>query len=97
MFARVMSTSIKKEVMDEAIAEWRTHIEPFKATGLQKGYMLVDRSTGKYLSITIWDSEEAQRRNSTSAGQVKGRQAMTDKYFTAAPTPSTFEVVSVVE
>jgi hypothetical protein len=80
MFARVMSTNLKKETIDEAIGEWRTHIEPFKATGLEKAYMFVDRATGKYLSITIWESE-----------------AMTVKYFESPPTPSTYEVVSIIE
>jgi heme-degrading monooxygenase HmoA len=97
MFARVMSTTLKKATIDEAAAEWRTHIAPFKATGLDKAYMLVDRATGKYLSITIWESEAAQKSNAVSSGQTAGRQAMTEKYFEAPPTPSTFEVVSVVE
>ncbi len=97
MFARVMSTDLKKETIDEAAREWFTHIEPFKKTGLKQAFMLADRATGKYLSITIWASEEEQKRNATSAGQTTGRQAMTDKYFERPPTPSTFEVVAVVE
>ncbi|MFO0997850.1 MAG: hypothetical protein U1F33_14315 [Alphaproteobacteria bacterium] len=97
MFARVMSTDVKKETIDEAAAEWHTHIAPFKKTGLKKAYMLVDRATGRYLSITLWESEEAQKKNVSSAGQTQGREAMTKKYFTAPPTPSTFEVVSIVE
>jgi heme-degrading monooxygenase HmoA len=59
--------------------------------------MLVDRATGKYLSITLWESEAAQQQNAGSAGQSSGRQAMTVKYFEAPPTPSTFEVVGVIE
>jgi heme-degrading monooxygenase HmoA len=97
MHARVMSTDLHKATIEEAIAEWRTHIEPFKASGLAKAFMLVDRATGKYLSITMWESAEAQAKNSTSAGQTTGRQAMTDKYFVSPPTPSTFEVVQVIE
>lgn len=97
MYARVMSTDLKKDSMDEAITEWTQHIRPFKDTGLQRAYMLVDRETGRYLSITLWESEEAQRRNVASAGQAQGREAMTRKYFTHPPTPSTFEVVSIVE
>jgi heme-degrading monooxygenase HmoA len=97
MFARVMSTNLKKEMIDEAASEWRTHIKPFKATGLEKAYMFVDRATGKYLSITIWESEAAQKRNAVSAGQTTGREAMTVKYFESPPTPSTFEVVSIIE
>lgn len=97
MFARVMSTDLKKATIDEAAAEWRTHIEPFKKTGLKQAFMLVDRATGRYLSITLWESEAVQKANATSAGQTAGRQAMTDKYFEAPPTPSTFEVLAVVE
>jgi hypothetical protein len=97
MFARVMSTTLKKGLIDEAAAEWRTHIEPFKTGGMERAYMLIDRATGKYMSITIWESEVAQRTNAISAGQVAGRSAMTEKYFEAPPTPSGYEIVAVVE
>lgn len=97
MFARVMSTDLKKETMEEAIVEWAEHIRPYKDTGLERAYMLVDRATGRYLSITLWESEEAQRRNASSAKQASGRDTMTRKYFTEPPEPSTFEVVSVIE
>ena len=97
MYARVMSTTLKKATIDEAAAEWRTHIEPFKKTGLEKAYMLVDRATGKYLSITIWESEAAQKKNAGSPEQAAGRQAMTAKYFESPPTPSGFEVLEIVE
>lgn len=97
MFARVMSTDLKKETIDEAAVEWRKHIAPFRQSGMRQALMLVDRSTGKYLSITIWESEEVQQRNASSPGQTAGRNAMTEKYFVAAPTPSTYEVVATVE
>ena len=97
MYARVMSTNLKKDLIDEAAAEWKTHIEPFKGSGMERAYMLVDRATGKYLSITIWESEAKQKANATSPGQVAGRSVMTDKYFEAAPTPGGYEIVAVVE
>jgi heme-degrading monooxygenase HmoA len=97
MFARVMKTDLIKATIDEAAAEWKRHIEPFKGSGMHKAYMLVDRATGRYLSITIWESEAAQRKNAASPGQTAGRNAMTEKYFTAPPEPATFEVVAAVE
>ena len=97
MFARVMSTNLKKETIDEAAAEWITHIAPFKKIGMKQAFMFADRKTGQYLSITIWESEEAQKRNATSSGQIAGRQTMTEKYFEAPPTPSTYEIVAVVK
>jgi hypothetical protein len=97
MFARVMSTNLKKDLINEAAAEWRTHIEPFKGSGMERAYMLVDRATGKYLSITIWESEALQQANAISPGQVAGRSAMTEKYFEAAPTPGGYDIVAVIE
>jgi len=97
MYARVMSTDLKKELIDEAAAEWKTHIAPFKDTGLERAYMLVDRATGKYLSITIWESEEKQKANAASPGQTAGRNAMTEKYFEQPPTPGGYEIVAVIE
>ncbi len=97
MYARVMSTDLKKATIDEAGKEWRRHIEPYKKTGMKKAYMLVDRETGKYLSITIWESEAAQKKNAVSPEQTAGRQAMTAKYFEAPPTPAGYEVLEVIE
>lgn len=97
MFARVMSTDLEMETMEEAIAEWAQHIRPYKQTGLERAYMLVDRATGRYLSITLWESEDAQKQNASSPKQASGRDTMTAKYFTEPPRASTFEVVSIVD
>jgi heme-degrading monooxygenase HmoA len=97
MYARVMSTNLKKATIDEAGREWRSHIEPYKKSGMKKAYMLVDRATGKYLSITIWESEDAQKKNAGSPEQKAGREAMTAKYFEGPPQPSAYEVLEVIE
>jgi heme-degrading monooxygenase HmoA len=97
MFARVMSAELARGLIDEAAAEWQLHIAPFKQSGLERAYMLVDRATGKYLSITIWESEAAQRVNATSPGQIAGRKAMTEKYFKASPEAAGYEIVAAVE
>jgi hypothetical protein len=92
-----MQTKIKSGLVDAAAAEWRTHIEPFKKTGLEKAFMVVNRETGEYLSITIWESRQAQEDNAVSNEQVSSRDAMTKKYFVSPPTPATYELVSMVE
>ena len=96
-FVRVMSTRMKRATIDAAAAEWHTHIAPFKKIGLEKAYMLVNRETGDYLSVTIWETKEAQARNAVSPGQVSSRDTMTKKYFEATPTPATYEIVGIVE
>jgi heme-degrading monooxygenase HmoA len=92
-----MSAELTKNLVDEAAAEWRMHIAPFKQSGLERAYMLVDRATGKYLSVTIWENEATQRANATSPGQIAGRKAMTEKYFKAPPEAAGYEIVAVVD
>jgi hypothetical protein len=96
MYARVMTSSAKPGSAAAAIAEWPQHISAFKGKGLVAGYLFFDRSLNQFLSITIWESEEAQRRNATSPEQVHGR-AQFMQHLTGAPVPSTYEVAAVVE
>ena len=95
MFARVMTSTVKPEAIDAAVAEWPGHIQAFKGNGLIAGYLFLDRDARRFLSITVWESEEAQRLNSTSTEQVHGR-AEFSKHLTGPPVPSTYEVVATV-
>ena len=96
MYARVMTSSPKPGSVETAIAEWPQHISAFKGKGLVAVYLFFDRSANQFLSITIWESEEAQKRNATSPEQIRGRAEFM-KHLTAAPFPSTYEVAAVVE
>ena len=73
MYARVMTSSPKPGAAETAIAEWPQHIGAFKGKGLVAGYLFFDRTANQFLSITIWESEEAQKRNATSPEQIHGR------------------------
>jgi len=95
MHARVMTSSPKSGSADAAIAEWPQHISAFKGKGFVAGYLFFDRNDNQFLSITIWESEAAQKRNATSPEQIHGR-AQFMKHLTGAPTPSTYEVAAVV-
>jgi heme-degrading monooxygenase HmoA len=96
MYARVMTSSPKPGTAETAIAEWPQHIGAFKGKGLVAGYLFFDRTANQFLSITIWESEEAQKRNATSAEQIHGRAEFM-KHLTGAPVPSTYEVAAVVK
>ena len=95
MFARVMTSTVKPEAVEAAVAEWPSHIQLFKGKGLIAGYLFLDREALRFLSITVWESEEAQRRNSISPEQVHGR-AKFSKHLTGSPVPSTYDVVATV-
>ncbi len=96
MYARIMTATTKPGSMDAAIKEWPHHIRAFKGKGLIVGYLLVNRAQNQVRAITIWESEEAQKRNSTSPEQVSGR-AQFAKHMLAPPEPGVFEVAGVVD
>jgi heme-degrading monooxygenase HmoA len=95
MFARVMTSTVKPEAIEAAVAEWPHHIGAFKGKGLIAGYLFLDREARQFLSITVWESEEAQRRNASSPEQAHGR-AEFSKHLTSPPVPSTYAVVATV-
>lgn len=95
MYARMMTSTAKPESMDAAIAEWPHHIGVFKGKGLIAGYLFADRANHKFLSITIWESEEAQKRSANSPEQIKGRTEFS-KHLTGVPVPSVYDVVATV-
>jgi heme-degrading monooxygenase HmoA len=41
--------------------------------GFSHGYFLVDTATGKAVSITIWESEDALKASSQAADQLRAR------------------------
>ena len=95
MYARVMTSEPKPGAAEAAIAEWPQHIGAFKGKGLVAGYLFFDRAANRFLSITIWETEEAQQRNATSPEQIHGR-AQFMKHLTAPPIPSEYAVAAVV-
>jgi heme-degrading monooxygenase HmoA len=96
MYARVMTSSPKPGAAETAIADWPRHIGVFREQGLVAGYLFFDRAANQFLSITIWESEEAQIRNASSPEQIYGRAEFM-KHLTTAPVASTYSVVAVVE
>jgi heme-degrading monooxygenase HmoA len=95
MFARVMTSTVKPGATDAAVAEWPGHIQAFKGKGLIAGYLFLDREAGRFLSITVWENEEAQRLNASSPEQIHGRDEFS-RHLTGPPEPRTYEVVATV-
>ena len=60
MFARLVSCQGRKDKINEAMRIWKNMDTPELKSekSYRGGYLLVDRSTGKAISMTLWDSEE---------------------------------------
>jgi heme-degrading monooxygenase HmoA len=80
MHARVSSyQSPPEQLTDAAVDNMKASILPrvFEMDGNRGAIFLVDRETGKSMSITLWESAEAMRASEEKANQVRGDAAQT--------------------
>lgn len=93
MHARVTTTTIQRDKIDECIRIFRDSITP--DVQRQKGFrdllMLVDRSTGKCAVYALWESEADLRANETS-GFYQMQVAKLLPLFIGQPTRELCEV-----
>jgi len=92
-YARLTTIQAKIESFDEMVKLFSESIVP--AAKSQKGYLgillLTDRTTGKAISISIWESEEDVIANEKS-GYYQEQVAKFIGYFTAPPVREGYEV-----
>ena len=77
MFARVSNYQGSPNQVDEALSTVREQILPRAAEldGYKGAYFLVDRHSGRSISITLWESEEAMRASEEAANQLRSESA----------------------
>ncbi|MCA1687435.1 MAG: antibiotic biosynthesis monooxygenase [Actinobacteria bacterium] len=77
MFARVSSYRGDPGQIDQGLDHARENILPRvqQVDGCEGVYYLVDRESGKALSITLWESEEAMRASEDEADRLRGETA----------------------
>ena len=94
MYARVSSYEIPTEGIGAAI-------QGFEETGLEswdgfhRAYLLVDRGSGKALTITMWESEEAVRASAERANQARAQ--VMEGASGATVDVKEYEIASVTE
>jgi len=69
MHARVILGKVKFDKQDEAIKIYKENVEPAakEQKGFKRGHLLTDPDTNKFISITIWETE-----NDMIAGESSG-------------------------
>ncbi len=94
MFARVSKYEIPVEGIDSAVQGFeQVALEDWD--GFHRAYLLVDRASGKALSITMWESEEALHSSAERANQA--REQVMDAASGSIVTVKEYEVASVTE
>jgi heme-degrading monooxygenase HmoA len=76
MFARVSSYQFPADQAEQAVQAFATAMNPLRQLdGATGAYLLLDRGSGKALTITLWQSEEALRASEEAANQLRSDAA----------------------
>jgi heme-degrading monooxygenase HmoA len=73
MHARVSTYEFTSDKIDEAVSRFRDAMGELDA--MQEGVVLVDRSTGRAMTITYWESEQAAVESREAANRVRSDAA----------------------
>jgi hypothetical protein len=92
MYARVTSLAGSPGDVDAGIDNFRTNVVPFTQDQGGKGAMLlIDRTSGKALAITLWEDEQALRASEERANALRA-QAAEEMGASQQPGVERFEV-----
>jgi quinol monooxygenase YgiN len=92
MKARVVTVQIQSSKLDEAIRIYRDSVVPTAAEykGCHAAFLVTDRSSGKGVSITLWDEQELQA--SEASGHLQEVFARFADVFAAPPVREVYDV-----
>ena len=95
MFARIVSFQFKGDRLDEAARFYKENIIPAAKSqkGFNSSYLLIDRKTGKGVSVAFWGSEE-DIGASEESGWAKEQIEKFKDYFTSTPVIEIYEVAA---
>lgn len=94
MYARVGTVQYQPGKQDEGIQLYRESILPEarQQRGFKGAMGLVDRSTGKAISITLWETEADAQVSGTGSAYLQAQLAKFASLLAAAPVVETYEV-----
>jgi heme-degrading monooxygenase HmoA len=93
MFARVSTyegATGQAEAVRQAVQGMAEQVRAL--AGFQKAYFLLDRASGRGLSITLWESEQAVQASAAAVGPLRSQLAQA-LGASGQPGVSTYEVV----
>lgn len=93
MYARLTTVMLRGDKLDEGIALYADSVVPAARAqaGNQGAWLLVDRSTGKGIALTVWDSE-ADMLAGESSGYYQEQVGKFAPLMVAPPVRDAYEV-----
>jgi heme-degrading monooxygenase HmoA len=97
MIARVATVQVRPERIEDAIHVYREGVVPalMQQTGFAGAELLVNRETGHGISITRWETPEAELATETS-GFYREQFARFRGLFEVMPVRETYEVAFLI-
>ena len=93
MYARVITIQYQPDKMEEGLQMYREVLAAARQQPGFKGVMgLVDRSKGKAISLTLWESEADALASGAGSAYMQAALAKFGSLFVAAPVIETYEV-----
>ncbi len=95
MHARVVTIQYQPGKLDEGTQIYRESVLPEgrQQSGFKGVMALVDRSTDKFISISLWQTEADAQATGASSSYLQAQLAKAASLFAAAPVIETYEVV----
>ncbi len=75
MWARVSTYKLPADDVEGAIERFSKALGDVREPGLERAELLVDRSSGKALTVTVWDSEEMLLSSVEAANRIRSGAA----------------------
>jgi heme-degrading monooxygenase HmoA len=93
MIARITRYQVASDKLDEDIKAFKESVIPAAKLqkGFRSGYLLVDRKTGKCISLAFWDSE-GDAISDEKSGKYQRRVDIGKSHFIAPPVRELYEV-----
>jgi heme-degrading monooxygenase HmoA len=91
MHARVTTLDATPGDIDSGIANFETNVLPFAQEQGEGAILLVDRESGKAISITLWEDEAALRASEQAADTLRA-EAASRMGASGTPTVEAYEV-----
>ena len=94
MHARVATVQVQPGKTQEAIDIYKNSVVPAakEQKGFQGAYLMTDASSGKALSITVWESEADMMAGESSSGYYQEQIGKFGSLFAGPPTLDHYEV-----
>lgn len=96
MRLRVMTVTLKKDMLDQAADEWPRYAANFKGQGLRQLYFVADPQTGEALSVTLWDNQAAIDR-AENRPELKAQFQSFERFYASTPRWDYYDVMATLD